>query len=276
MLDTLPIVRFGPSENPEVPVKPSDVEMQNHNRDSTLVSEPRPSTEATSSGAVPPPDGAGEASEVSTASIPEEAKEAKEAKEAGEGNHTAEPAQLQCPVCMDDFEQGQEMRVLPCHHNFHPDCIDPWLLNVSGSCPLWCVTMAEPSHSQTAMLIIYSRTDLHPESEQTGEENADSPDREQASLETQPTERHEHHHHHHRFTRYLNLARDTSGEERMAALRQLRHESRHQNGSGSGNDGENPTAENRRSVISLDRLKNVFIKRDRTSIVEPASESHVA
>jgi hypothetical protein len=26
---------------------------------------------------------------------------------------------------------------LPCKHQFHPACIDPWLINVSGTCPLW-------------------------------------------------------------------------------------------------------------------------------------------
>ncbi|KAI5794493.1 hypothetical protein DFH27DRAFT_613008 [Peziza echinospora] len=48
----------------------------------------------------------------------------------------ADPRQLRCPVCLDDFEDGQELRVLPCRHSFHPDCIDPWLLNVAGSCPV--------------------------------------------------------------------------------------------------------------------------------------------
>lgn len=48
-------------------------------------------------------------------------------------------SQLHCPVCQEDFESGQQLRVLPCGHSFHQHCIDPWLLNVSGSCPLWYV-----------------------------------------------------------------------------------------------------------------------------------------
>lgn len=44
---------------------------------------------------------------------------------------------LACSVCTDDFIKGQDLRVLPCNHRFHPECIDPWLLNVSGTCPLW-------------------------------------------------------------------------------------------------------------------------------------------
>ena len=44
---------------------------------------------------------------------------------------------LACSVCTDDFIKGQDIRVLPCGHKFHPECIDPWLLNVSGTCPLW-------------------------------------------------------------------------------------------------------------------------------------------
>ncbi|KAI7153670.1 hypothetical protein KC349_g8189 [Hortaea werneckii] len=41
-----------------------------------------------------------------------------------------------CSICTDDFELGQDQRVLPCNHRFHPPCVDPWLLNVSGTCPL--------------------------------------------------------------------------------------------------------------------------------------------
>lgn len=44
---------------------------------------------------------------------------------------------LGCSICTEDFERGEDVRVLPCDHKFHPACIDPWLLNVSGTCPLW-------------------------------------------------------------------------------------------------------------------------------------------
>lgn len=42
-----------------------------------------------------------------------------------------------CSICTDDFAMGEDIRVLPCDHKFHPACVDPWLLNVSGTCPLW-------------------------------------------------------------------------------------------------------------------------------------------
>lgn len=44
---------------------------------------------------------------------------------------------VSCPICTDDFVKGQDLRVLTCNHQFHPECIDPWLVNFSGTCPLW-------------------------------------------------------------------------------------------------------------------------------------------
>jgi len=44
---------------------------------------------------------------------------------------------LGCSICTEDFKVGEDVRVLPCNHKFHPPCIDPWLINVSGTCPLW-------------------------------------------------------------------------------------------------------------------------------------------
>eukprot|EP00732_Lithocolla_globosa_P002627 Lithocolla_globosa_v1_NODE_1774_length_2345_cov_78.798253.p1 type:complete len:347 gc:universal NODE_1774_length_2345_cov_78.798253:46-1086(+) len=42
---------------------------------------------------------------------------------------------LTCAVCLDDFEVGEQVRELPCTHDFHVHCIDPWLLRHSRLCP---------------------------------------------------------------------------------------------------------------------------------------------
>ncbi|POI20691.1 hypothetical protein CIB84_015562 [Bambusicola thoracicus] len=40
-----------------------------------------------------------------------------------------------CAVCLDQFSKSQWLRVLPCSHEFHRDCVDPWLL-LQQTCPL--------------------------------------------------------------------------------------------------------------------------------------------
>ncbi|XP_051877974.1 E3 ubiquitin-protein ligase ZSWIM2 [Pristis pectinata] len=42
----------------------------------------------------------------------------------------------QCRVCLKAFRLRQEVRCLPCHHKFHKECIDHWLLHESNSCPI--------------------------------------------------------------------------------------------------------------------------------------------
>lgn len=42
----------------------------------------------------------------------------------------------QCYICLMECEEGDHMRVLPCHHEFHRICIDKWLKEIHRVCPL--------------------------------------------------------------------------------------------------------------------------------------------
>ncbi|CAL1373823.1 unnamed protein product [Linum trigynum] len=42
----------------------------------------------------------------------------------------------QCYICLVEYDEGECMRVLPCHHEFHRACIDKWLKEIHRVCPL--------------------------------------------------------------------------------------------------------------------------------------------
>ena len=135
MLETLPIVKFGDSEEEKATAHDRDIELASTiNRGGA---EQQVSTEQPSSA---PQDLAHAAS---TDEGPEAVRTetAPDVTEPVDHNHITGDANvdtgLACSVCVDDFVKGQDIRVLPCKHKFHPECIDPWLLNVSGTCPLW-------------------------------------------------------------------------------------------------------------------------------------------
>jgi len=44
---------------------------------------------------------------------------------------------VMCSICICEFEEGEELRLLPeCGHVFHTDCISPWLTEKRNTCPL--------------------------------------------------------------------------------------------------------------------------------------------
>lgn len=42
----------------------------------------------------------------------------------------------QCYICLVEYDEGDCMRILPCHHEFHSTCIDKWLTEIHRVCPL--------------------------------------------------------------------------------------------------------------------------------------------
>ncbi|CAO1638597.1 unnamed protein product [Sympodiomycopsis kandeliae] len=41
----------------------------------------------------------------------------------------------ECPICLGTFSEGERVRLLPCQHLFHQDCVDEWLIKVKKFCP---------------------------------------------------------------------------------------------------------------------------------------------
>uniref|UniRef100_A0A1D1YHI9 RING-type E3 ubiquitin transferase n=1 Tax=Anthurium amnicola TaxID=1678845 RepID=A0A1D1YHI9_9ARAE len=55
--------------------------------------------------------------------------------------------ELTCSICLDQVNIGELIRSLPCLHQFHANCIDPWLRQ-QGTCPV-CKYRAVPGWQDT-------------------------------------------------------------------------------------------------------------------------------
>ena len=244
MLETLPIVKFGDNEEAKPAQSTSSTDHpQGRDRDIELGTTDTGNTQSQ------PPEQSSQATEQPLSS-PETSNETSDTQQAEMVRTVSAPASpnnidaatpspednaqngLACSVCTDDFVKGQDIRVLPCNHKFHPECIDPWLLNVSGTCPL-CRVDLRPTTSHGE-----DNVDSHSESHTGGTEalrggsratagaadpapslqvpQADATDNERRGTRQ-------------RFSAYIphilnrHRMRDATPEERIAALRRHRN-----------------------------------------------------
>ncbi|CAG8793488.1 20297_t:CDS:2 [Cetraspora pellucida] len=42
----------------------------------------------------------------------------------------------ECVVCLEDYNDGDKLRILPCKHEFHVECIDSFLTTRKNICPI--------------------------------------------------------------------------------------------------------------------------------------------
>ncbi|KAF6137829.1 hypothetical protein GIB67_040537 [Kingdonia uniflora] len=52
-----------------------------------------------------------------------------------DGSVKSREDELTCSVCLEQVNEGELVRSLPCLHQFHANCIDPWLRQ-QGTCPV--------------------------------------------------------------------------------------------------------------------------------------------
>ncbi|MQL95558.1 hypothetical protein Taro_028228 [Colocasia esculenta] len=63
--------------------------------------------------------------------------------------YPAGTASENCVVCLAQFQEDQRVRTLPqCNHCFHVECVDHWLRQYSGTCPLCRSPVVMPPESQ--------------------------------------------------------------------------------------------------------------------------------
>ena len=84
----------------------------------------RPSAEPASLASKPP------------ASSDKEAQNSLSALSALEETHEGLSSNTTCSICLEDYVEGEKLRVLPCNHVFHTECIVPWLTDRNSNCPL--------------------------------------------------------------------------------------------------------------------------------------------
>ncbi|PPJ57395.1 hypothetical protein CBER1_01397 [Cercospora berteroae] len=157
MLDSLPIVKVGDRTGGDQTVaKPTEIELENGQQHGPVeyvgdqATTTRGATDSTDNGA-----GNSTTSESSgqTSNTGAAAGGIAPADNTTERSASATPDESSnqgCSICTEDFEVGEDQRVLPCDHRFHPACIDPWLLNVSGTCPLCRIDLRPPEAAEDA------------------------------------------------------------------------------------------------------------------------------
>lgn len=157
MLDSLPIVKVG--DRTDHPAKPTEVELESgqHGQVESVgdqTTTPTVPATATAAATTATPDSEtprnGTSTEDAALKTTGSGIAAAAAATGRSSTNAEEDSKQGCSICTEDFNVGEDQRVLPCDHRFHPECIDPWLLNVSGTCPLCRIDLRPADNPEDA------------------------------------------------------------------------------------------------------------------------------
>ena len=62
-------------------------------------------------------------------------------------------------VCFVEYEEGDEVRTMPCMHFFHRECIDKWLLERGSTCSICKFNVKKDYNVTSAEQMSNARTD---------------------------------------------------------------------------------------------------------------------
>ncbi|KAF6831122.1 E3 ubiquitin-protein ligase [Colletotrichum plurivorum] len=247
VLDTLPIVKFGEQRQDGLPKPDPNIELESASIVPTNERSVESRSEYRQQDPIPASTKAAETTDA--APVATGAATTAAAGAAASSTLTENPAlsdnaekgsqeeNLGCSICTEDFSVGEDVRVLPCNHKFHPNCVDPWLVNVSGTCPL-------------------CRLDLRPQGEIDNPSEEFPPPLELDGHDSDGSSTVQR-----RRTRLfdLNRLRHASAEERIQVLRQYRtqHEGQDVPGGPSGAERDDRNERSRRAKLA-DKLRDKF------------------
>ncbi|KAJ6439677.1 RING finger domain-containingprotein [Purpureocillium lavendulum] len=236
VLDTIPIVKFGNQQ----PTKPDpELELDTATTDGHDAATQRSVDDRQ-------PDAA-----MSSGAAPGSRRPSGETSRSTRNSSAVTDSHPGCSICTEDFKVGEDVRVLPCHHQFHPHCVDPWLVNVSGTCPL-CRLDLRPNQGNAKEGSAADNESLAPPLALEGEDD-------HASSST----------HGHRLSRLfdINRLRQAPVEERIEALRQMRAQ-RNEHGNEAHETEAGDATDRRHGARLTDKLKDKFRIRTRAQPAE--------